>query len=64
LGNVTSATVPGNNSVSTKTFTFGYTSDGTYSQSDAIGQRCHRPRVGIGHKGDDIWHGFAGDLAP
>ena len=38
LGNVTSATTPGNDTVSSKTFTFGYTSDGGYSQSDAIGQ--------------------------
>ncbi|MES2462005.1 MAG: RHS repeat-associated core domain-containing protein [Armatimonadota bacterium] len=38
LGNVLTATGPGNNAASTITTTFNYTTDGTYSQSAAIGR--------------------------
>src|ERR1700722_10564238 len=38
LGNVLTATTPGNNSVSSITTTFNYTTDGTYGQSAAIDQ--------------------------
>jgi len=38
LGNVLTATTPGNDSVSSITTTFNYTTDGTYGQSAAIGQ--------------------------
>ena len=38
LGNLTSITAPGNASASTITTTFGYTTDGTYSQTEALGQ--------------------------
>ena len=38
LGNVLTVTKPGNNAVSRITTTMGYTSDGSYSQVDAIGQ--------------------------
>jgi len=38
LGNVLTATGPGNNAASTITTTFGYSQDGTYTQAPAIGQ--------------------------
>ncbi len=38
LGNILTITRPGNNAVSSITTTIGYTADGTYSQSAAIGQ--------------------------
>jgi RHS repeat-associated protein len=38
LGNVLTVVAPGNNTVQTITTTFNYTTDGTYTQPDAIGQ--------------------------
>jgi RHS repeat-associated protein len=38
LGNVLTITAPGNNAVTTMTATYNYTTDGTYTQPDAMGQ--------------------------
>jgi RHS repeat-associated protein len=38
LGNVTQVTMPGNNAASTRTYTFGYTTDGTYTQAEGLHQ--------------------------
>jgi len=38
LGNILTSTSPGNNACTSTTTTFNYTTDGTYSQSDAIAQ--------------------------
>ena len=38
LGNILTETMPGNNAAQTITTTFGYTTDGSYSQTAAIGQ--------------------------
>ena len=37
LGNLLSATLPGNNATTTRTVTLGYTTDGSYSQSEMLG---------------------------
>ena len=38
LGNMTSATVPGSGAYTIRTITLNYTTDGTYSQGEALGQ--------------------------
>jgi len=48
LGNVTSIVIPGNNAVVSKTITLSYTVDGSYTQTEALGQAI-ATTDGLGH---------------
>jgi RHS repeat-associated protein len=52
LGNPLTRTLPGNNAASSITTTCNYTSDGTYSQGDAIGE----PLTVTDNLGKVLWH--------
>lgn len=38
MGNITSISMPGNNATSLQTCTYGYTTDGSYTQAEALGE--------------------------